>query len=577
MRAREFIIETRDAASRLNRSLQRVGIDLDAGRKYYADQSARLKKQEQEYKAQGIIDVTAQDVHDMADQKGIPWDNEPDFLKLSKDLTGVEHLDDMDEKQLQTIYSYLYRLESKVKESLDKPYQLNWPGEFEDDERIVTWAALPDGTNLEIEFQDTSNNTWAVDFYRGGSQEVTGQGDEQKVFATVMAAIKKFIQDKQPRVVYFSALKDLSALKGKKPSGSRISLYDKLVQKYAADLGYQSKSQTDGYQTKYYFTRINNMSEAWSQRYKRSINCSNPKGFSQRAHCQGRKKNEDTDDFNQQDPGNPIPFPKGTTSVDVSDPYDWYKLGMVISDLDDANPQVFGKGAPSTVIAFGSEEEEQQFLPYLQRLGLKIHDIDRPEDIKKVVPAKALIQRMQENFADSNSNDLFLNNLYKMLKQKYPKAEFNLKSDSIESTDGQLTVIAGVEEDDDYIGCFMWDVQTGPYKGVLQPAIKQTTEQLLQSNPGKEPALFIGGDNENPQTWKRIARNLGYEYISDDELDENFADGRNPQDKGDAKRHGINTKASVSSLRKTAKQGGRKGQLAHWLANMKSGRAKAKK
>ena len=57
---------------------------------------------------------------------------------------------------------------------------------------------------------------------------------------------------------------------------------------------------------------------------------------------------------------------------------------------------------------------------------------------------------------------------------------------------------------------------------------------------------------------------------------ENFADGRNPQDKGDSKRHGINTKASVSSLRNTAKQGGRKGQLAHWLANMKSGKAKQK-
>lgn len=57
---------------------------------------------------------------------------------------------------------------------------------------------------------------------------------------------------------------------------------------------------------------------------------------------------------------------------------------------------------------------------------------------------------------------------------------------------------------------------------------------------------------------------------------ENFADGRNPQDKGDSKRYGINTKASVSSLRKTAKQGGRKGQLAHWLANMKAGRAKKK-
>jgi hypothetical protein len=30
--------------------------------------------------------------------------------------------------------------------------------------------------------------------------------------------------------------------------------------------------------------------EKWSQRYKRSINCSNPRGFSQRAHCAGRKK-----------------------------------------------------------------------------------------------------------------------------------------------------------------------------------------------------------------------------------------------------------------------------------------------
>jgi FMN phosphatase YigB (HAD superfamily) len=59
-------------------------------------------------------------------------------------------------------------------------------------------------------------------------------------------------------------------------------------------------------------------------------------------------------------------------------------------------------------------------------------------------------------------------------------------------------------------------------------------------------------------------------------VEENFADGRNPQDKGDSKRHGINTKASVSSLRKTAKQGGRKGQLAHWLANMKAGKAKKK-
>jgi hypothetical protein len=30
--------------------------------------------------------------------------------------------------------------------------------------------------------------------------------------------------------------------------------------------------------------------EKWSNKYKRSIDCSNPKGFSQKAHCAGRKK-----------------------------------------------------------------------------------------------------------------------------------------------------------------------------------------------------------------------------------------------------------------------------------------------
>jgi pterin-4a-carbinolamine dehydratase len=32
------------------------------------------------------------------------------------------------------------------------------------------------------------------------------------------------------------------------------------------------------------------MLEKWSKKYKKSINCSNPKGFSQKAHCAGRKK-----------------------------------------------------------------------------------------------------------------------------------------------------------------------------------------------------------------------------------------------------------------------------------------------
>jgi hypothetical protein len=40
---------------------------------------------------------------------------------------------------------------------------------------------------------------------------------------------------------------------------------------------------------------FSHLDEKWSEKYKRSINCAHPKGFSQRAHCQGRKKNEAID------------------------------------------------------------------------------------------------------------------------------------------------------------------------------------------------------------------------------------------------------------------------------------------
>ena len=36
--------------------------------------------------------------------------------------------------------------------------------------------------------------------------------------------------------------------------------------------------------------------EGWSQKYKNSINCSHPKGFSQKAHCAGKKKHNESHD-----------------------------------------------------------------------------------------------------------------------------------------------------------------------------------------------------------------------------------------------------------------------------------------
>lgn len=78
--------------------------------------------------------------------------------------------------------------------------------------------------------------------------------------------------------------------------------------------------------------------------------------------------------------------------------------------------------------------------------------------------------------------------------------------------------------------------------------------------------------------WDNTVQGKGYaKELVMDKLDENFQDGRNPQDKGDSARHGIPKKASISTLKKirsspTASK--RKKQLAHWQINMRKGKQK---
>ena len=83
------------------------------------------------------------------------------------------------------------------------------------------------------------------------------------------------------------------------------------------------------------------------------------------------------------DPNGPPPgpefkptMPAGTVKVDVSDVYDWYKLGQHISDLEGLGKHDFGKGPPSTIFSFGSEDAEHKYIKNLEKTGLSTTDID---------------------------------------------------------------------------------------------------------------------------------------------------------------------------------------------------------
>jgi GNAT superfamily N-acetyltransferase len=143
-----------------------------------------------------------------------------------------------------------------VAEAFDQPYKSKWAkGEFGDFD-VVT--KLPDGTNLSIMFNNEGDDEWQVEFYRNNSQEVTGEGDAQRIFATVLATIQKFIKKHKPQQLTFSATKDVEPDQN---SESRAKLYNRLVDRYATSWGYDALIDDLGDQVSYELTRLQPVTE----------------------------------------------------------------------------------------------------------------------------------------------------------------------------------------------------------------------------------------------------------------------------------------------------------------------------
>lgn len=55
--------------------------------------------------------LTPEDIHSLADEKNIIWDNDPAFMKLTQELTGKKHLDSLNQKELRVMKNYLEGLQ----------------------------------------------------------------------------------------------------------------------------------------------------------------------------------------------------------------------------------------------------------------------------------------------------------------------------------------------------------------------------------------------------------------------------------------------------------------------------------
>jgi hypothetical protein len=128
----------------------------------------------------------------------------------------------------------------KLEELFDRPEAFR--KEQDTNDTLIFSAKIGD-KSLGFLAAEQGKNVWDINFFIDGSTDLTGSGDEVKIFSTVMAMIERLVKEKDPRVLTFSA---------EKQSGqSRSSLYKKLVNRKASSWGYNVKVMDDKLATKF--------------------------------------------------------------------------------------------------------------------------------------------------------------------------------------------------------------------------------------------------------------------------------------------------------------------------------------
>ena len=161
-------------------------------------------------------------------------------------------------KEIKQVAEMAIRHSNKIiTESLDAPYPIQVePSPYEHDVNHYTAKTImPNGKELEVNFVPFTEREkkYFVDFWVDGTQHLTGKGDQQRIFATVLSAIRQFIKMNSPDMLKFSAMKN-KRYNDTNPM-SRVNLYNKLVKKYAQSAGYDYTQYENEAQVSYTLTK----------------------------------------------------------------------------------------------------------------------------------------------------------------------------------------------------------------------------------------------------------------------------------------------------------------------------------
>ena len=585
-----------------------------------------------------------------------------------------------------------------VTETFDQPYKSQWETSDYDDVDVL--AKSPDGTNISINFHNFGGDYWHVEFHRNHSQAVTGDGDAQRIFATVLQTIQKFVKKYKPRILEFAASKDVEPGQS---SQSRAKLYDRLVQRYARAWGYDlwrednddhvvykfspledvtenfadglisGKEMLDIFKRMHHEHGYNKQMERWIAKQTWSLDTIEPEQLQDMYN-----DDEDADPFDRtvwlDDAAvtkyerilsaghlvNPIIMGLDRTVIDgnhraqaaknlhvsipgyvpvKNDVTENFAADVMSTDdmiayisahdgrtlhqdyLDDLNTfsQFVLKTIPLDTIwtelpmLDRAKVEKYKQMDFSKAPPIVIGDGYILDGYHRATVAKALgiksikayvgVKGVTENTADGvfegpkNFADMKLdNNIQQELDYYYTghapaniggrKDVGSLKGlDIVTFNNGTNTLMFLVNKDDTAV----FYVAYRPFgKGVVIGNVRSNgtvrATEVYAYLVDKFGTLY-SDTKQTPQgrkIWADLAKfypnlsvtDVGNRLKATNNVNENFADGKHPEDKGDSKRHGIPKHATLAQLDKIAHQGGRKGQLAHWQANMRRGRAK---